>query len=425
MNIAMMTNSYAPLVGGVPISVQRLAGGLREAGHSVTIFAPGEGGPGEAADDGQDVVRCRVAGSAGAFRVPSLFCSAPYREFRRRRYDLIHVHHPMLMGNTAWALSRLHDLPLVFTWHTLYWHYLHYLPGIGKLEPGGKGLRGKAAGRLHKYLSEKFIPRYIYWFARQCDRVFLPSPGIRDEVARKLEAGRVRLLPTGVPEHFFTVPEAARRAVRQKWADGRLLFCTVSRLGREKNIAFLLEAASAFKSLYGSSFTFLVIGDGPERQTLEQRAAELALGDCVKFLGPRANSELAAYYAASDLFLFASKTETQGIVLLEAMAAGTPVVAVRASGVNDVVSDGKNGRLTADSVEDFVAAMCGLCADPAGRQAAAMSARELARRFSTAGIAARAETAYREAVALKEAGKKHDLKAMYAVSETARSNKPH
>ena len=112
MNIAMMTNTYAPFVGGVPVSVQRLAGGLRDAGHSVTIFAPGKP---EQSDRAADIVRCGTGLRAGPFVAPSLFGRRPYHEFRRRHFDKIHVQHPMLMGHVACMLSRLHGGPLGFT----------------------------------------------------------------------------------------------------------------------------------------------------------------------------------------------------------------------------------------------------------------------------------------------------------------------
>ncbi len=433
MNIAMMTNSFAPLVGGVPISVARLARGLRDSGHSVTVFAPeypesqGKSGP---ENKEEDVVRCRTFGSAGSFVAPSFFDPRPFKEFRRRRFDLIHVHHPMLMGNVAWVLSGLHDLPLVFTWHTLYSQYMHYLGWMRSLENqaerGRTAVGRKMAAKLNSLICQTVVPWYIGAFARQCDRVLVPSPGIRKTLSERTGDLPVQVLPTGVPESFFTCQDEDVKNIRRRWApDGRRLFCTVSRLAKEKNIAFLLRALTAFKGRGGEPFRLLVIGDGPQREQLESEVDRLGLAEEVSFLGSIPNDCLTAYYHAADFFLFSSKTETQGIVLLEAMAGETPIIAVEASGVRDVVKNGENGRLVNEAEEDFAAALSQMCRTPEIYRRCAGEALATARRYSVAHIAALAEDTYLEAIAHRRKEAVHDRQTVHLVSETSGTDLPH
>lgn len=138
------------------------------------------------------------------------------------------------------------------------------------------------------------------------------------------------------------------------------LFCTVARLAKEKNLNFLLDALKKTKealAFQGKTFHDLMIGEGLEREHLEQKCLELGLEGQVIFLGNVDNRQIKNYQAACDLFLFTSKSETQGIVVLEAMAAGTPVVAVDATGVKDVVKTKENGMLTAEDTECFAEAI--------------------------------------------------------------------
>lgn len=459
MNIAMMTNSFAPLVGGVSVSVERLARGLRDVGHRVTIFAPdypelevspkmgkqpglcsddqlqpglpsAAHGPSQGDEEEDDLVRCPIMGSVGSFPLPSVFALKPFQEFKKRRFDLIHVHHPMFMGNIAWALSNIHHLPLIFTWHTLYGQYMHYLGWMRQLEHQAKEGRTEMvrdlASKIHSFICEKVVSWYIGAFARRCNLVLVPSPGIKEILGQQAEDTPVVILPTGIPDLFFAGPDQEVREIRQRWAPGgRHLFCTVSRLGKEKNITFLLQAAAAYKKKRGDSFRLLVIGDGPEKEQLEEEANDLELTGQVSFPGSIPNERLNAFYHAADVFLFSSKTETQGIVLLEAMAAGIPVVALEASGVRDVVVDGSNGRLVNEALEEFVSALDHLCHDEETYRNCAQAALKTARSYSTAAVATLAENTYLEAIAGHRKETAHDLQTVSVVSENSGSDLPH
>lgn len=324
MKIAMMTNNYKPFVAGVPVSVEKLSESLRVLGHQVVVFAPSyDRQPKE-----EDVVRygTLLKGVAGGFSVPNSLDPKIEKKFREGNFDVIHVHHPMLIGTTARYLSRKYHVPIVCTYHTRYEQYLHYV-----------GLSGL----------QRFLPVYLQRTLGACNMVFAPTPNIRAYLKEIGISVPIEVLPTGLSGQSFH-PDASKAAfLRTKFCDGRpFLFCTVARLAKEKNLEFLLESLAIYKQKAGACFKLLMIGKGPYRDRLCRRIAELSLTEEIILVGEVPNEDIKEYCLASDLFLFSSLSETQGIVLLEAMAAGTPVLALCATGTKDIVVNGINGYMT-------------------------------------------------------------------------------
>lgn len=342
MRIALMTNNYKPFIGGVPISIERLADGLKKLGHEVTVFAPSY----KEQEDEKDIFRYRslIEGVAGGIVIPSPIDLRIEKEFRQNHYDIIHVHHPMLIGKTAVYLSKKYDIPLVFTYHTRYEQYLHYF-------------MPKAVLKQKKImnLSQRMVSKYLKSFFKNCHHVFAPTEGIKRYLTDStLYGGNVTVLPTGLDNSSFEISKEDTDAVRRRYdAVGMPLFSTVSRIAHEKNIPFLLESICRFKEKYHYSFKVLIIGEGPNKNEYIEKCIQLGISENVIFTGAVPNEKLAAYYRASDAFLFASKTETQGIVLLESFAAGTPVIGVEASGVSDLVKDNENGCLVPENTDIF------------------------------------------------------------------------
>lgn len=354
MKIAMLTNNYRPFVGGVPVSVERQAKALRALGHEVTVFAPDYGEIKEEAEEPEDVreahvVRCSCfkRRMRNGMVYPKVACRQVREAFERKSFDCIHVHQPVSMGNTALWLKRRYQVPVVYTWHTKYQDYLHYFPLFRSEEKAGPIRRLLIrAGR------DLILPAYMRWFTGKCDLVLAPSKGMKRQILEMGVRTPVEMLPTGLEESFFETDERRAEEIRKEYLqDRKYLFCTVSRLEREKNIPFLLEGVRRLKEEDMDPFRLLVIGEGTQREHLEELSRELGLEDTVIFTGNIPNRELKYYLAASDLFLFASRSETQGIVIQEALAQGCPVVAVRATGVEDAVEDGRNGYLAPEDVD--------------------------------------------------------------------------
>lgn len=380
MRIAMMTNNYKPFIGGVPVSIERLTDSLRKLGHEVVVFAPTYANMEE--EDGvvryRSVIRSVCKGAA----VPDGLDPAIERAFRTGNFDVIHVHHPMVIGWTALYLSQKYHVPVVFTYHTRYEQYLHYL-GMSCLKD--------------------MMPAYVRAFASKCDGVIAPTPGMMEYLEEIRVDAPVSILPTGIADDGFLPEEEKVCALRKELAgDKKYLFCTVARLAKEKNLEFLLESLSMRKRSGNADFKLALVGEGPEGESLKKYAKRLDLEEEIIFVGKIPNCEVKNYCAAADLFLFASTSETQGIVSLEAMAAGTPVLAVDATGTRDIVADGKNGYLVKESVEEFAEKLERILQGGLTEMLCLRAgAKATARAYSEDAVAARAVSCYRAAMELR------------------------
>ena len=375
MKIAMMTNNYKPFVAGVPISIERLTDSLRSLGHEVVVFAPSYDDQEEEAD----VVRYKalIRGVTGGFSVPNSLDFEIERKFKEGNFDIIHVHHPMMIGHTARYLSWKYHVPMVFTYHTRYEQYLHYI-GLSKLQG--------------------VMPAYIRSYTKHCDMVIAPTPLIKKYLEKVQPEADIRVLPTGLSKDNFMPEEEKALCLRKTLAGGkRYLFCTVARLAKEKNLVFLLNCMKMLKDSWGSDFRLVLIGEGPQRSELEKRADKLGIRDEVCFAGKIPNQEIKNYCHASDLFLFPSLSETQGIVLLESMAAGTPVLALRATGTQDVVLNGENGYMTDMSEKEFASKLIDIL-EKKEIDLLRQGALETARCYSSVQIAKEAVLFYAQAV---------------------------
>jgi len=391
MRIAMMTNNYKPYIGGVPISIERLAGGLRELGHIVYIFAPNYP---EGVEDDPYIIRY---GSfswelSGDVRVPNCFDPLIEDIFRYLDIDIIHVHHPMMIGQAALHLGRKYHIPVIFTYHTRYEMYLHYLKPYAflqkRVQESNGTLFAKAGEALLKAAREQVVPGFIRHFISRCDMVIAPSHTMELQLHSLGTDTPVGVLPTGLPDSAFSSDTDAAGSLRQQMLKGKkFLYCTVSRLAEEKNLSFMLEGLACLKSLIGDSFQMIFLGDGPVKENLRKQADSLGIGSCVSFPGCLPNELLSVYYQACDAFLFTSLSETQGIVLLEAMAAGCPVVAVDASGTRDVIVSGENGFLTGCNAAEWAGKAAEIVTDNLLRKRLAENARRSAMEYHTGKIA--------------------------------------
>lgn len=356
MKIAMLTNNYKPFLGGVPISAERQAKELVKLGHEVTVFAPEyEGELPEGQDhldeNGIRIFRYRTSARCmeNGMVYPRLILKEITKVFEEESFDLIHTHHPMFVGMTALYLGRKYQLPVIYTYHTRYEDYLHY---IGFLKPEGKGRILKQ--QLLKLGRNVVVPEFMRWFTNQCDLVLAPTAGMQKRIRENGTKTPMAVFPTGLEEVFYLEHPEEAGEIRRNYMgeqDG-YMFCTAGRLEEEKNPHFLLKGIRKLKEKMDKTFfRVLLIGNGSMTEELKTEAKELGIEEEIVFIGKVPNEQLNCYLQACDAFLFTSKSETQGIVLAEAFAAGLPVVAVEASGVEDIVEDGVNGFRTAEDID--------------------------------------------------------------------------
>ncbi|MDV4150545.1 glycosyltransferase [Clostridium sp. AL.422] len=356
MKIAMLTNNYKPFVGGVPISIERLSNGLRELGHEVYIFAPTY----ENQEEEEYVIRYKSVRYkiSGGIVIPNMFDKEIEGKFKSLNIDMIHVHHPVIMGQTALYLGKKYNIPVAYTYHTRYEQYLHYIKPYRALEENAKkneeNYLGEFEDSILNFAEEKLVPGFVRYFTNKCDLVFAPTNMMKEYLINNNTKTRIEVMPTGLNENYFKEENETVNEIRKKYkGDKKYLFCTVSRLSKEKNIEFIINGIKSVKDKIGNSFNTLIIGEGPEKEALIEMVKEFNLKENITFLNKIDNKEIGNYYKACDLFLFASKSETQGIVLIEAMAAKLPVVAIKASGVVDIVVNDKNGYMTNENIDEW------------------------------------------------------------------------
>ncbi len=382
MKIALMTNNYKPFMGGVPISIERLKNGLEGLGHQVTVFAPTY----EEQSEEENVFRYATCMKKfiGGIVLPNPFDRRIEEEFKKHDFDIIHVHHPMLIGRTAVYLSKKYNVPLTFTYHTRYEQYVECY--------------------TKSRLIERLTPLYLRAFLKHCHFVFAPTLGMKDYLVEKCRVypERIGILPTGIEESNFRVKKEEADRIRERYqAQDMPLFITVSRMAQEKNVEFLLQSLALFKQRWGKPFRMLMIGDGPDRESYEKSAARLGLEQEICFTGKIPNQEIAPYFTAADAFLFASKTETQGIVILEAFAGKTPVIAVEASGVRDLVRSGFNGILTEENTEQFAGELYSFLSNTPIRERLASYAGQSALAYREEAVALQAVHYYNSVISVK------------------------
>jgi 1,2-diacylglycerol 3-alpha-glucosyltransferase len=359
VKVALFTNNYLPFRGGVTTSVETLRHGLEARGHEAWVFAPRFPG---AVDTRARIVRypSLPAATYPEFALAVPWSRAVVQRVRAERFDVFHAHHPFLLGPVARRLARRARRPLVFTYHTRYDKYAHYVPLPRRfVEAAAVGLSTR--------------------FAARADAVIAPSALIRDELAARGVRAPIAVIPTGVDLAHFTPGDAATARARLGLAPGARVLLYVGRLDREKSVGRIL---GAFERVAGTvpDARLVLVGHGTEADALRHHARTLTVGDRVVFLGVRPHEALVECYRAADLFVFASETETQGLVLAEAAACGVPAVTVSGPGCDEVVRDGETGVLTKPDGAALAEAVIGLLLDGERRNRMAARARAVAER---------------------------------------------
>lgn len=365
LRVAMFTNNYLPFIGGVPLSIERLRQGLKARNNEVLIVAPRY--PQQI--EQPDVIRLPALLAMGArreFRLANLFKPGIYRRIRQFHPHIIHLHHPIWVGSLGLFIGRRLGIPVVYTYHTRLEHYAHFVPLPGSL--------------FRNLISHALIKR----FANKCDGIVVPTYSAEEYLRMIGVKTPTFVQPTGIDfERFQSVTETQRQALRETLnITDETILISVARLSNEKNIDFIIDAMHALRASVDTPFRLLILGDGHQRQRLQGRIDNLKLSDHITLLGSVAPEDMPVYYRLGDVFVFASKSETQGMVITEAMAAGMPVVAIRSSGIDDAITEGINGFKTPENQRLWQAAVAKLITDQGLREHMGARARESAKAHS-------------------------------------------
>ena len=397
LRVVVVAESYLPYLSGVTVSTEALVRGLGAMGHRVLLVAPRPAPGAELGSTGAEGPDPEIAWLPSyqlprpvpaGYRMPWPALGDPVvRRAIAFGPDVVHAQSPFVAGRFARRVARRARAPLVFTQHTRFTDYRHYLSAFATI--GGA-----------------MVGQYLDRFMRRCDVVIAPSTDLAQEIRTRLGDPAkpiVRPIPTGIEVERIAALEGLDHRRSQGWPADAVIAVTAGRLAPEKSVETLLEGfASA--AARDPRLRLVIVGDGTSAEALRARAGKSDLAGRVAFLGQLPRQRALAALKGGDVFLFASRTETQGLVLVEALACGVPVIAVAAPGVSDSVDHGVDGVVVAaepagERAHALGAALTALAGDPERRAAMGRAGREGASRYSVSVRLGQVEDAYREAMA--------------------------
>jgi len=379
MKIGLFTDTYAPDVNGVVTVIKTMTRELRKECHEVSIFCPRYPG-----GDDSDTGTLRFPSIKFA-RYQGMRVAVPFNRKALRLVpglDIIHSHDPFSVGLGALWTSKRYRIPHVHTYHTFYMEYRRYIPWV--IRP---------SRRMVRFLSRLFCNR--------CDAIIAPSSQMKKELESYGITRPVYALPFGVDEEEFSheIKWNVREALNIQTKD-LLLF--VGRLGLEKNLPFLLRSFRDLLSMRPEA-RLIIAGHGPQGGFLQKYAIELGIAQSVSFLGNLPRRDLVDLYKQASLFVFASKSETQGLVIMEAMMAGAAVVAIGIMGPRDIINSGVTGILVNEDENEFARACNRLLQDDDERQRIGKAAYEWARSQTSQASTKKLLDIYSDCIRLKAA----------------------
>jgi len=384
----MMVDTYKPHISGITNYISLNKRYLEQAGHEVFVFTFGDE---DYPDDESNVIR-----SPGL----PLWDTGMYINVRhsRKAYNLMrtmniaHVHHPFTSGALSMSFYRPRGIPVIFTNHTRYDLYAQaYLPGVADL------------------VSVPFVQTYLPIFCRSCDLVISPSAGMRQVLVQMGVEVPIAVVPNGVDLRPFRQPFQPQDRASLGFGPDDVILIYTGRLGPEKNLQFLLRSFAGTAQAY-DHVGLVLVGDGPERDNLQDQVLQRGLKKRVHFAGLVPYSEMPDYLAMADAFVTASVTEVHPLSVIEAMAAGLPVLGIQSPGVGDMVEDGKTGFLSPEEdLAAFTARMVRLVIDHETRHTMASQAHQAAENYAIENTVPLILERYQKVVE-KAAHRKNDLR---------------
>lgn len=342
MRIGIFTDTYPPYINGVSTSVYMLKKALERKGHQVFVVTINNENLHYKFDEDNTVIR--IPGlpiGIYDYRVSNIYPIKAMNIIRKWKLDVIHSHTEFSVGTFARIISRQFNIPLVHTYHTMYEDYTHYIT---------KGYFDKSSKKIVEYLT-------LFYCDKTANELIVPTKKTYDLFKEKYEVDRnIYIIPTGIEiERFYTenIDNDKVNAIRKKLSlkPGSFNIIFVGRLAKEKNVDLLLQA---HKNIIAKNkdINLLIIGDGPDMDEYKETAKKIGINDNVVFVGKVPWEEVPLYYQLADVFATASKTETQGLTVIEAMAASVAPVCIDDESFRNTVIDGLNGRIF-ETQEDY------------------------------------------------------------------------
>jgi len=333
MNVGIFTNAYHPIVSGVVNAIDCIRQGLSGLGHQTYVIAPNYSGYREKDPNVIRVPSIRLTRKAD-FPLPLPYFKRLEKTMDKLNLDIVHTQHPFLLGGFAEKIAAKKNIPLVFTFHTQYEIYLHYAPFF-----------------IPEAVSQWYIRKIVTEHIKRCDAVVVPASSILPAVAEYGGQTKSHLIPNAIDVEKFNRGNSEPVIRRFNLANKKTLIF-VGRMAVEKNLSFLLKA---FKKIHDAlpETVLLLVGGGPHLDALKGEVRDMGLMNQVIFTGMVSYEEIPDYLKAAHLFVMASTSEVNPLSLLESMAAGLPIVAVRAPGAMDTITDGQDGLLIDENLDHF------------------------------------------------------------------------
>ncbi len=405
MRVLLVSDVYFPRVNGVSTSIATFRADLAACGVETTLVAPDYGDSGAAEGS---IIRVRSAGVPGDPEDRRMLWRSLLRALdaaARRPPDLIHIQTPFLAHYAGIHQARALHVPCLATYHTFFEEYLHHY-----------------ASFLPRTVGRALARSVTRSQCRQIDALVAPSEPMRDVLVQYGVTAPIHVVPTGLPADRFVPGDGARFRALLELPPGRPLLLYVGRIAHEKNIEFLVRSFARAR-LDAPEAMLVIAGEGPAESALRQLVGDLHLDRDVRFVGylDRARSLLDCY-ASADAFVFASRTETQGLVLLEAMAQGAPVISTAVLGTRSILKPESGALIAPERIDDFAAAVVRVLGSSGLRREMALRSRAYAESWSSLTMARRLVEVYRAACAVPSAHKLQEARAvsnaMSAASDT-------
>jgi glycosyltransferase involved in cell wall biosynthesis len=345
MKIVFSTDNYWPRISGMAVAIDAFKDGLADLGHQVYILAPDYPNAGEFDKKVVNAYIRRIPSIRLFFLEEDRFVSpfqkrAIFTALRSIRPDIIHVHTEFSMGKYSSQYAKKYNIPLIFTAHTYWEEYANYISFLPKFVI-------KKVGENIRNLPFKYD-----------GLITVPSSAMKKVLLSYGEESAITVIPTGIVEDEFSGATKKNKTEIGKIADinidfrNKYILLFVGRIGIEKNIDFLIEVVAKIIKII-PNVVFLIVGDGPYREDLQKKIKQKKVDHCIFFTGYIKREKLKYMYTYADVFIFASKTEAQGLVIIESMQCGTPVVAVGEMGIKDIMGNNLGGFMVEDNLVEF------------------------------------------------------------------------
>ena len=335
MRIGLFTDTYPPYVNGVSTSVLMLREALIKKGHQVFVVTVNNEDMHYKYEDDNTVIRIPgIPIGIYDYRLTGVYPVRAINTIRKWNLDVIHSHTEFGIGTFARIIAKQLGIPLVHTYHTMYEDYIHYIT---------KGYFDKSSKKIVEYLT-------LFYCDKTANELIVPTKKTYDLFKEKYEVDKnIHIIPTGIDvERFYleNVDQKKVKELKEKFLilKGDMTIVFVGRLAKEKNIKFLIDAHREILKI-NSDIKLLIIGDGPDMEDYKKLISKSKLEKKVILVGKVPYDDIPSYYQLADIFVTASHTETQGLTVIEAMAAGITPVCIKDESFEDVIIDDLNGKL--------------------------------------------------------------------------------